>query len=753
MKNPVLMLHLSDLHFGAYSRFKGEDPEKLARVFHASTEDARQRLRVASPVAVVVVTGDIAETAKPAEYQTARTFFASLAQQFGLEHRCFVFVPGNHDVSWPACKIVAAEQEEVDFANAELREADLRRRFDAAKLARFDEFLKAFHEGGSLAEIWSDLGHGARLYRFPEYALSVAAMSSCERKSLRDADHVGFLGPEQAQAVMNAWRTTEAAYWLKVVAIHHNPGVVVPAGVADWRKALLGTGGIDRETLARYEADIVGFAGRTHLKQVVAQACVQLVLHGHEHASDERMLPWQEGGKAHVLSAGSACLDQKKLPAEEPLAIRLVLLDVAEKRVLSHRLVFEPRATPDGVISPGAFVPDAAQAMGYDQALDLPPGFDAAAPPAHLAPKAGPTVQADPAKYADRMRELYQVLDLSAMAPVGEETHPLALVDVFLPQDVREDPPPLELPRDLARRVAEESGEKTPSDESSRRTEDAKVRAELERLWRTYQDRPRRPMLDVVAGNRRVVLVGDPGSGKTTLSRFLLLSLLNAPADGAPPWRTLLRDHFPLLIELRNFIARRVEAPDLTFTSYLGHLGRTQGYHLDETWVDARLRSGPSLVIFFDGLDEIFDPAQRERTSREIAGFAATYTSATVLVTTRPVGYRKEPLQGAGFAHFRLEELTDPQIRSFVDGWFLRVFPDREEWRKQRIDRVLRACRDSASIRLLAGNPLLLTIMALMARQRELPEERWDFYNQAADVLCHHWDVNRHLEESGIPAT
>ena len=41
---------------------------------------------------------------------------------------------------------------------------------------------------------------------------------------------------------------------------------------------------------------------------------------------------------------------------------------------------------------------------------------------------------------------------------------------------------------------------------------------------------------------------------------------------------------------------------------------------------------------------------------------------------------------------------------------------------------------------------MLLTIMALLAREEELPRERAKFYEKAVEVLCHHWDANRNLE-------
>jgi predicted NACHT family NTPase len=63
---------------------------------------------------------------------------------------------------------------------------------------------------------------------------------------------------------------------------------------------------------------------------------------------------------------------------------------------------------------------------------------------------------------------------------------------------------------------------------------------------------------------------------------------------------------------------------------------------------------------------------------------------------------------------------------------------------------VAQAIRDSKSIRELAGNPLLLTMMAILNRNQELPRDRPELYNQASRVLLHQWDVERNLIEQRL---
>ena len=117
----MLILHLSDLHFGTHSRFKGEDLAKLGKAFFKDLTAARGSFAKGSRVDLVAVTGDIAESGKPTEFKDGERFLAALAGELGLDRRRFVFVPGNHDVSWPACKKVEADQEEEGFDENELR--------------------------------------------------------------------------------------------------------------------------------------------------------------------------------------------------------------------------------------------------------------------------------------------------------------------------------------------------------------------------------------------------------------------------------------------------------------------------------------------------------------------------------------------------------------------------------------------------------------------------------------------------------
>jgi hypothetical protein len=180
-------------------------------------------------------------------------------------------------------------------------------------------------------------------------------------------------------------------------------------------------------------------------------------------------------------------------------------------------------------------------------------------------------------EYLDRVRSCYRQLNLEVLLTMTDLDERLAvpLREVFVPQRVRADPPPVELPRELRRRLVEggQAGlEDLPEDLDPQML--ARVRA-------AYRDRPARPVLEVLAepGGQRVVLLGDPGAGKSTLARYLMLALADtASTDASSPVPVLERikprdaaafEATRQACELVGWDYRRVGTPDPVMTSNL----------------------------------------------------------------------------------------------------------------------------------------------------------------------------------------
>ncbi|MBV9141104.1 MAG: HEAT repeat domain-containing protein [Pseudonocardiales bacterium] len=364
----------------------------------------------------------------------------------------------------------------------------------------------------------------------------------------------------------------------------------------------------------------------------------------------------------------------------------------------------------------------------------------------HLQDRHGITVGADTAweAYCNRLIQEYRRLDLEALTPPDRDEHlQIALRDVFVEPDVREDMPDAELPKELRRKLAEAAD---PTSSELPRGLDRKL---VEQARESYQRRPALGAFDALTAPlaRACVLLGDPGAGKSTLVRYLALAL----AEGrTPPALAALDGWRPILIELRDYVLNCGEYE--TFSGYLDYRKRTDGLGMEWATVESYLRDDGRALVIFDGLDEISKPRLRETVSRRIAGFAAQFPVTRVVVTSRVVGYQPRVLRDAGFVQYTVQDLGPDKIDAFLRSWYGLVLRDRQGAAETRRKWLTQAIEDSAPIRELAGNPLLLTILAIIGKHQELPRERGKVYDHAAGVLVQHWDVNKHLANEDIDA-
>ncbi len=349
--------------------------------------------------------------------------------------------------------------------------------------------------------------------------------------------------------------------------------------------------------------------------------------------------------------------------------------------------------------------------------------------------------------YFIAIKKKYQRLDLAGLTPPQREEYlQLQLRSVFVGQSVRENPPPVELPKETWERLHREKEiylEDLP---------EGVTPEDIIRLRESYYEKPVRAVLNVLTETRyqRAIILGDPGSGKSTLARYVLLSLIDPAGD--EKLHNAFDGYLPLLIELRSYAGLCADKKCKTFLEFLEYLGETEGWHLTKNALHQHLKDDGRAVVIFDGLDEIFNPEERERITRQIVGFASDYPKVRIIATSRIIGYRRKILTDAEFAHFTLQDLDESQVATFVDRWYGLALSDRPEEAKERRERILRSFKESASIRQLAGNPMLLTIMAIISKHQELPRERWKLYDHAASVLIEHWDVNRHLKDQSVQA-
>ncbi len=266
-------------------------------------------------------------------------------------------------------------------------------------------------------------------------------------------------------------------------------------------------------------------------------------------------------------------------------------------------------------------------------------------------------------------------------------------------------------------------------------------------------DESRNPVGERLGVSRRLVVLGDPGGGKTTMLRWMatayLLQHKGDPAfDQIPDTSTLPNDHWiPVLIRCRD-----IGPDDLCrcFTDFLRqHLHKSE-LNPDEADVMQavildRIANGEALLLV-DGLDEINDPSVRMMFCQELERTAVRYPDAHVVVTSRIVGYRDMPYRmGSGFEHGVIADLNREDKDLFARRW-VNVTEQHQttEERAKRAEELADAFHSNDRIERLTGNPMLLTTMALVKRKvGKLPNKRTKLYAEAVAVLLN-WNPRYH---------
>lgn len=302
-------------------------------------------------------------------------------------------------------------------------------------------------------------------------------------------------------------------------------------------------------------------------------------------------------------------------------------------------------------------------------------------------------------------------------------------------------------------------------DWASKRLLDRGDATEAERL-RIMAREPRSERVDLahaVRESRRAVILGDPGAGKTTLTRFLALHFARALQRG----ETLVCDaegneygeaRLPILVRIADYAGAISNDRDLSLREYMSS-SAFNGVSVPCGDLLCGAVDGERAIVLLDGLDEIVEASHRNLIAGRIEAFAATCPGCRIIVTSRIAGYREARLAG-DFAQLTIQNMKRPQIERFLDRWCHAVerfhmedatSEGLERNARSEIDGILSALDANEGVRRLASNPLLLTILALIHRNGDrLPSRRIELYQLAVNTLLRDWELARGIPDATV---
>ncbi len=309
------------------------------------------------------------------------------------------------------------------------------------------------------------------------------------------------------------------------------------------------------------------------------------------------------------------------------------------------------------------------------------------------------------ARYRRAVAEEWQHLTVT----VNDEESHLPLERVFFMPQVRPRPerPPLEPPHpDL--------------DPTAARLRDA---------WTPPTSTPPPPPIPLEAAlekEEHLVLLGEPGAGKTTALQFIGLCFARAEENRHVERLRVQRPYIPILLSLgarAHVIVEKETLRDVLRMEVRERLQCSEGEAEDllRAW-----QQHPGLLVLLDGLDEV-PGALREAVRERIQRFADS-GAGWVILTSRPAGF--QPLRG--LREYTLKPFEDPEAEAlpYLRGWLAALKP---EWTAEEAEARARHLRERMrarpALRRLLDNPLLLRLSAQhYAQTGEIARGRADLY-------------------------
>lgn len=265
-----------------------------------------------------------------------------------------------------------------------------------------------------------------------------------------------------------------------------------------------------------------------------------------------------------------------------------------------------------------------------------------------------------------------------------------------------------------------------------------------------------RPSLTVVEKPRHLVIVGAPGNGKTTISKFLVHSYraawLGEDADLGDEhlaavtatklamtrlgWVTPSHRRWPLRVDLARFALAKATDSDYTLLSWIAEtLSKQVATKAVPKWVLwPWLQAWPSVLVL-DGLDEVTEPAVRKGLISDIAAFAAEAETndadMLLVVTTRPNGYTGD-MPDTLFERVDLADLSIEEALTY-GRMVTRIRVQDDESRRIGIESMLEEATKQETLRHLMRTPLQVLIMTVIAEtSRQFAPDRyglfWGYY-------------------------
>ena len=227
------------------------------------------------------------------------------------------------------------------------------------------------------------------------------------------------------------------------------------------------------------------------------------------------------------------------------------------------------------------------------------------------------------------------------------------------------------------------------------------------------KERPREPesveyndiISSVAGGSKRVLLQGNPGSGKSTTLRKICHDF--AKSNLPPEIKVVV---CVVLGELEEGTKPKME--DLMQTS----ISEVPSNLIEEIISFARDNNGEGILFLFDGFDELARDLQKKSLVVDILNHKA-YPKSSYVITSRPSATAQLPPQAVQqMDRIETQGFTEDKMKQFIQQWF-QTRPDTGK-------KVIEIISASSKLRDMCRNPLTVLIACTIASEEQMVPDR-----------------------------
>ena|GEM_PF-1729217 len=254
---------------------------------------------------------------------------------------------------------------------------------------------------------------------------------------------------------------------------------------------------------------------------------------------------------------------------------------------------------------------------------------------------------------------------------------------------------------------------------------------------------------DMVMAQRCTIVIGDPGSGKTTFLNYL-----------AHKWANEVNNPLPLLMQAsevydyisNSTIQRHPTAASNWLADYWLYQNEQLNWGFNQIWLSEQLRLG-RVSLLLDSMDELPNHEARMKIAQMVDSSVQKWPACRWIVTSRP-GVLYDEAMPLDFVEMIIDSLEDQEIEAFIRAWVNLLFQNEslsvEGRLAQTYEReLLTTIRERRDVNFLARNPVMLTSMVVVHwNEKKLPEGKADLYEAVIRWLLRTRDRNLSQYES-----